>query len=40
MARKLHELRILRGDRSGAETCAGLLVVSQFTLYVATRKGR
>ena len=40
MARKLHELRILRGDRSCAETGAGLLVVSQFTLYVATRKGR
>jgi len=40
MARKLHELRLLRGERSCAETGAGLLVVSQFTLYGDTRKGR
>ncbi len=40
MARKLHELRILRGEQSCAETGAGLLVVSQFTLYGQTRKGR
>ena len=40
MARKLHELRILRDERSCAETGAGLLVVSQFTLYGDTRKGR
>ncbi|HSZ28347.1 MAG TPA: D-aminoacyl-tRNA deacylase [Pseudonocardiaceae bacterium] len=40
MARKLHELRILRDERSVADTGAGLLVVSQFTLYGATRKGR
>ena len=46
MARKLHELRLLRGAREGgderscAETGAGLLVVSQFTLYGDTRKGR
>lgn len=40
MARKLHELRILRDGLSCAETGAGLLVVSQFTLYAATRKGR
>lgn len=40
MARKLHELRILRGERSCAETGAPLLVVSQFTLYGDTRKGR
>lgn len=40
MARKLHELRILRDERSCAETGAGLLVVSQFTLYASTRKGR
>ncbi len=40
MARRLHELRILRGDCSCAETGAGLLVVSQFTLYASTRKGR
>ena len=40
MARKLHELRILRDERSCAEAGAGLLVVSQFTLYGDTRKGR
>jgi D-tyrosyl-tRNA(Tyr) deacylase len=40
MARKLHELRILAGERSCAETGAPLLVVSQFTLYGDTRKGR
>jgi D-aminoacyl-tRNA deacylase len=40
MARKLHELRILDGERSGAETGAPLLVVSQFTLYGDTRRGR
>lgn len=40
MARKLHELRILRDERSVADTGAGILVVSQFTLYGATRKGR
>ncbi|GAA4885777.1 D-aminoacyl-tRNA deacylase [Actinomycetospora straminea] len=40
MARKLHELRLLRDERSCAETGAGLLVVSQFTLYGDTRKGR
>lgn len=40
MARKLHELRILRDERSCAESGAPLLVVSQFTLYGETRKGR
>jgi D-aminoacyl-tRNA deacylase len=40
MARKLHELRILAGERSCAETGAPLLVVSQFTLYGDTRRGR
>ena len=40
MARKLHELRILDGERSCAEAGAPLLVVSQFTLYGETRKGR
>jgi len=39
-ARKLHELRLLRDERSCAETGAPLLVVSQFTLYGDTRKGR
>jgi D-aminoacyl-tRNA deacylase len=40
MARKLHELRILDGERSCADIGAPLLVVSQFTLYGETRKGR
>ena len=40
MARKLAELRILAGERSCADTGAPLLVVSQFTLYGDTRKGR
>ena len=40
MARKLHELRVLRDERSCAETGAPLLVVSQFTLHGDTRRGR
>ena len=40
MARKLHELRLLRDELSCADTGAPLLVVSQFTLYGDTRKGR
>jgi len=40
MARKLHEARILRDEESCATAGAPLLVVSQFTLYGDTRKGR
>ncbi|CAN5224076.1 D-aminoacyl-tRNA deacylase [soil metagenome] len=40
MARKLHGLRIMPGESSCADTGAGLLVVSQFTLYGDTRRGR
>ena len=40
MARKLHELRVLPGEASCADLAAPLLVVSQFTLYGDTRKGR
>jgi D-tyrosyl-tRNA(Tyr) deacylase len=40
LARKVYELRILDDDRSAAEVGAALLVVSQFTLYGDTRKGR
>jgi D-tyrosyl-tRNA(Tyr) deacylase len=40
MARKVYELRILDGERSAAELTAPVLVVSQFTLYADTRKGR
>lgn len=40
MATKLHGLRILREEKSCADTGAGLLIVSQFTLYGSTAKGR
>ncbi|MBT0993953.1 D-tyrosyl-tRNA(Tyr) deacylase [Cellulomonas sp. DKR-3] len=40
VARKIAELRILRDERSAAEAGAPVLVVSQFTLYADTRKGR
>jgi D-tyrosyl-tRNA(Tyr) deacylase len=40
LARKAYELRILDDDRSAAEVGAAVLVVSQFTLYGDTRKGR
>ena len=40
LARKVAELRILRGERSALDEGAPLLVVSQFTLYADTRKGR
>ncbi len=40
MARKLHEIRALRDEESCATAGAPLLVVSQFTLYGSTRKGR
>jgi D-aminoacyl-tRNA deacylase len=40
LARKVHELRILDDERSAAEVGAPVLVVSQFTLYADTRKGR
>ncbi|QFG69547.1 D-aminoacyl-tRNA deacylase [Ornithinimicrobium pratense] len=40
MARKIAELRILPEERSVAEAEGAVLVVSQFTLYGSTRKGR
>ena len=40
MARKISELRILREERSVLDEGAPVLVVSQFTLYADTRKGR
>ena len=40
LARKVYELRILDDEKSAAEVGAPLLVVSQFTLYGDTRKGR
>ena len=40
MARKISELRLLRDERSVLDAGAPVLVVSQFTLYADTRKGR
>ncbi len=40
MSRKIADLRILRDERSVADEGAPVLVVSQFTLYADTRKGR
>ena len=40
LARKVAELRLLRGERSVLEAGAAVLVVSQFTLYGDARKGR
>jgi D-aminoacyl-tRNA deacylase len=40
LAEKVWTLRILDGERSCQEQNAPILVVSQFTLYADTRKGR
>jgi D-aminoacyl-tRNA deacylase len=40
LARKIYHLRILRDETSAADVAAPLLVISQFTLYGDTRKGR
>lgn len=40
LADKIWSLRILEGERSCSDQNAPLLVVSQFTLYADTRKGR
>ncbi len=40
LARKVWNLRILRDERSASDVGAPLLVISQFTLYGKTRKGR
>jgi D-tyrosyl-tRNA(Tyr) deacylase len=40
LAAKLWGLRILEGEKSCSDVCAPLLVISQFTLYADTRKGR
>ena len=40
LARKVADLRILDDERSALEVGAPMLVVSQFTLYGDTRKGR
>jgi len=40
LADKVWSLRILAGERSAEQEDAPLLVISQFTLYADTRKGR
>ena len=40
LAAKLWGLRILDGEKSCSDVAAPLLVISQFTLYADTRKGR
>jgi D-tyrosyl-tRNA(Tyr) deacylase len=40
LARKVHELRILDDEKAAVDVGAPVLVVSQFTLYADTRKGR
>ena len=40
IARKIRDLRILDGETSALEAGAPVIVVSQFTLYADTRKGR
>jgi D-aminoacyl-tRNA deacylase len=40
LASKIYNLRILDGEKSCADTGAPLLVISQFTLYADTAKGR
>lgn len=40
LADRVWQLRILEGERSASDIGAPLLVVSQFTLYADTRKGR
>jgi D-aminoacyl-tRNA deacylase len=40
LASKIYNLRILAGEKSCAEVGAPLLVISQFTLYAETAKGR
>lgn len=40
LASKIWTLRIMDGERSAADLGAPVLVVSQFTLYADTRKGR
>jgi D-tyrosyl-tRNA(Tyr) deacylase len=40
LAERVHQLRILRDEQSLATSGAAALVISQFTLYADTRKGR
>jgi D-aminoacyl-tRNA deacylase len=40
IARKIANLRIMRDERSAIDCAAGILLISQFTLYADTAKGR
>jgi D-tyrosyl-tRNA(Tyr) deacylase len=40
IAEKIWSLRIMEGERSASDLDAPILLVSQFTLYADTRKGR
>ncbi|HEY1917137.1 MAG TPA: D-aminoacyl-tRNA deacylase [Streptosporangiaceae bacterium] len=40
LAAKIYQLRIMAGEWSASDLAAPLLVISQFTLYADTRKGR
>lgn len=40
VAAKIWSLRILDGERSASDLGAPIMVISQFTLHAATRKGR
>jgi D-aminoacyl-tRNA deacylase len=40
IARKIAHLRILRDERSAVDLAAGVLLISQFTLYADVAKGR
>ena len=40
LAAKIVRLRIMRGEKSVDEVGAGVLAISQFTLFADTRKGR
>ena len=40
LARKIRDVRIMRGEQSVGDLGASVLVISQFTLYGDARKGR
>jgi D-tyrosyl-tRNA(Tyr) deacylase len=40
IARKIATLRILRDEKAAVDVAAGVLLISQFTLYADTAKGR
>ncbi|MBT0767660.1 D-tyrosyl-tRNA(Tyr) deacylase [Kineosporia sp. J2-2] len=40
IAKKIATLRILHGEKAAVDVAAGVLLISQFTLYADTAKGR